>query len=514
MQKRHEPSLRYLRQAVVVDPQDPDSVASLASSLTELGQISEALASIAVALQANPKHADLLSMKAYALTYQTHIDEAQRLLDEVRALKPENSVAISNSLFSSLYSDSLSPQQLSELHQSLSKQVLAAKSPTPDARPPKRSDRRLRIAYLSPDFRSHPVGFFIEPLLRHHNKDHYHVICYALPCTTDEHTQTLQSYGHDWRDLTGLNSAEIAQQIQNDGIDILIDLAGHTAGGRPDLIRCHLAPVQAVFIGYPFSSGIPEMDYLIADTHLVPAQYELLYSERIARLARSFLCYQPHETTPAVAPLPALKNRHITFGSYNNLPKVSQRCLDLWAEVLKAVPDSRMVMMASSLADEGTREFMRENFVRRGIAAERISLLPPVTPLSRFLAEYGRIDIALDTFPYNGGTTTCGALYMGCPVVTLEGETFMGRMGVSLLNTLGHTEWIAQNHQLYVAIASSLASDLTKLSAIRADLREQMLHSGLCDAEGYTQDLERLYLSWMQQDNASEASNTLIELSS
>ena len=497
LEKQHEVSLRYLRKAVSVAPDDVDSVTSLASSLIELGSVSEALHQIAKVEAENTEHGDLLSMKAYAYAQQARIDEAQVLLAHVRKVKPNNTVAISNSLFSSLYSDSLTPIQLTDLHGELSEQINSTTAPSLETIAKPNAHKRLRIGYLSPDFRSHPVGFFIDPVLRCHNKEDFHITCYALPSAKDAHTQQLQSYGHEWRDVAGLNSAQIATQIKKDGIDILVDLAGHTAGGRPDLIKCRAAPVQAVFIGYPYTTGIKEMDYLIADSHLVPPRFEHLYTEKIGALAHSFLCYQAQAETPKVAPLPALSNAYITFGSYNNLPKVSHSCLTLWAEVLKAVPNSRLAMMASSLADDGTRHLFQSHFAKLGIAEQRIILLPPVTPLSRFLAQYERIDIALDTVPYNGGTTSCDALYMGCPVVTLEGETFIGRMGTSLLTTLGRREWIAQSRHEYVDIAKQLAANISELSNIRGQLRAQMVASGLGDAKAYTHDLESLYKSWI-----------------
>lgn len=500
LQKRHEEALKHLRRAIEIRPDDPDSVASLSCTLIDLGFISEAMGLIEPVLAKNPEHADLMGMKAFALVHQARIDEGQAVLAAARKLLPDSQVAISNTLFSSLYSDTLDCRALTGLHRELAATISRKAKPGPVR--PLRADRRpLRIGYLSPDLRSHPIGFFIEPVLAHHDRERFHSTCYALPCAADETTTRLMGLAHRWRDFEGWNVERMAAQIRADQIDVLVDLAGYTAGGRMDLMAHRPAPVQAVFLGYPSTTGLAEMDYIIADGHIIPPQLEFLYSERIARLAHSFLCYQPQPGCPEVAPLPARRQGFVTFGSYNNLPKVSTTSIELWARVLKAVPNSRLALMASSLADEGTREMFREHFVRRGIAGERILPLPPVTPLASFMAEYGRVDIALDPVPYNGGTTSCDALWMGLPVVTLTGERFVSRMGTSLLTTLGHPEWIATDADEYVRIAATLAGDIDRLAAIRAGLRDEVRASGLADAVGYTGSLERLYLDMVEANS-------------
>lgn len=493
LQKRHEEALSHLRRAIEIRPDDCDSITSLSCALIDLGFISEALGMIEPALAKEPEHADLLGMKAYALVHQARIDESHVVFAKARSLLPNSQVGISNSLFSSLYSDSLDAAALARFHQELAAGVSRNAKRCPMRRLPKPDGRVLRIGYLSPDFRSHPIGFFISPVLQHHHADQFHVICYALPCAPDELTNQLKGYAHQWRDFEGWTLDRMAAQIQDDQLDILIDLAGYTAGGRMDLMARKTTPIQAVFLGYPSSTGLAEMDYIIADHHLIPPTQEHLYTERPARLPHSFLCYRPQPGAPAVSPLPVATNGYITFGSYNNLPKISGRSMDLWTKVLQAVPNSRLALMASSLADIETQKMFRQHFVRRGIAGERIITLPPVSPLPSFLAEYRRIDIALDPIPYNGGTTSCDALWMGAPVVTLTGEGFVGRMGTSLLNTIGHREWIASTEDEYVRIAQSLAADINALKEIRTTLRDDIMRSGLYDAQGYTSSLEGLY---------------------
>ena len=492
LKKRHDEAMTCLRQAVQIQPNDPDSVASLACTLIDTGSISEALQAIDPVLANHPQHVDLLGMKAFALVQQARIEEGQTLLAEARRLKPDSWVAIGNTLFSSLYRDTMDAAAQTRFHRELADQVIQHAKPLPPRIVIGKNRHRRRIGYLSPDFRTHPVGLFIEPVLQHHNADRFHITCYALPYAPDEVSQRLKNHAHQWRDFEGWKVERMAAQIQQDEIDILVDLAGYTAGGRIDLMACRPAPVQAIFLGYPYSTALATMDYIIADRHLIPPHHEHLYTERVARFKESFLCYH-RQTAPEVAPLPAMTNGFITFGSFNNLPKVSASCLDLWARVLKAVPRSRLALKASSLGDAGTRELFRRHFAERDIEANRITLLP-ASPPEQYLAEFGLLDIALDPIPFNGGTTTCDTVWMGVPLVTLAGDSFMGRMGTSLLTTLGHPEWIAATTDEYVQIAVALAANLTRLAQIRAELRQQMRVSGLCDAAGYTADLENLYL--------------------
>ncbi|MBF0401544.1 MAG: tetratricopeptide repeat protein [Magnetococcales bacterium] len=491
LKKRHGEALAALRLAVSLQPDDGDGVASLACTLIDVGSITEALQIIEPVLAGQPDHVDLLGMKAFALVQQARIEEAQALLAKARQLKPDSFVAIGNTLFSSLYRDGWDGMAQSRLHRELAAQVSRLVKPLPPRRTALSSRVRRRIGYISPDFRTHPVGLFIEPVLRHHRADRFHVTCYALPHAPDETTQRLRSYAHQWREFEGWSLERMAARIQQDEIDILVDLAGYTAGGRMDLMACRPAPVQVIFLGYPYSTGLATMDYLLADPHLIPPQQEHLYTERVVRLPESFLCYQ-RQDAPAVAPLPALRNGFVTFGSYNNLPKVSAACLDLWARVLRAVPQSRLALKASSLGDEGTCALFRRQMEARGIGASRL-LLMPGSPPEQYLAAFGMVDIALDPIPFNGGTTSCDTCWMGVPLVTLAGESFMGRMGTSLLTTLGRPEWIAADGDDYVRIAVELAADLMRLAEIRACLRPQMQASGLCDAVGYTAHLEKLY---------------------
>jgi predicted O-linked N-acetylglucosamine transferase (SPINDLY family) len=290
-----------------------------------------------------------------------------------------------------------------------------------------------------------------------------------------------------------LSDAQLAQRIRDDGIDILVDLAGHTAGNRLLMFARKPAPVQVTYLGYPTTSGLSAMDYRLSDWEVDPPGYEGLNSERLVRMARSYYCYRPYEGAPEVSALPARQAGHITFGSFNNLAKVSPQLLRLWARVLEAVPGSRLLLKARSLGDAGVRASLLERMQRLGIGAERVQLHGWEAQTGGQLALYAGVDIGLDTYPYNGGTTTCEALWMGVPVVTLAGGTHASRMGASLLKAAGLERLVARSEQSYVELAVELAHDREQLELLRAQMRERLRTSPLLDEEGFTRELEALY---------------------
>ncbi len=501
-QKRHQQAIAHLRQAVRLQPVAPVARVSLAQTLLEVGHVSPALAILEPLTAAHPACLDGHKALGHALILQARTEEGLAALGQARALDPAHPGAQSNYLFSSLYSDRLSAETITDRHRRLAAELTARAGPRFALAPDLTPERVLRIGYLSPDLRSHPVGLFLEPILAHHDPQHVQVTCYTVAAASDATSARLQHLAHRWCNSYGWDDERLGCRIRADGIDILIELAGHTAGNRLALMARRPAPVQALYLGYPCTSGLATIDYLIADRWVSPPERAALYSERIVTLKDSFLCFQPPAEAPAPAPAPASARGHVTFGCFNNLAKVSPSALALWAQVLQAVPGARLVLKALSLAESGTRERFRDRLARLGIAPERVDLLPPSQPLSAYLADYARIDIALDPLPYTGGTTTCEALWMGVPVVTLAGAHYYARMGVSLLNTVGLPELVATTPTAYVAIAAALAGDPERLAELRAGLRERMRRSPLCDAAGFTRDLEAAYRTLWQRYRA------------
>ncbi len=361
----------------------------------------------------------------------------------------------------------------------------------PNARDP---GKRLKIGYVSPDFKAHAVAFFIEPVLAHHDHVRMEVCCYCNHTVSDAVTVRLKSLVEQWHDISAIDDVRLAEQIREDGIDILVDLAGHTAGGRLQTFARKPAPVQVTWLGYPCTTGLAAMDYRITDVHADPAGVsEANYSETLFRLPDTFDCYAPPCDAPEVGVLPAIAQGYVTFGSFNNLAKLSAEVRALWAQVLLAVPGSRLLLKSVPLADTATRQRLIGDFAEYGVGEERLILAVAEATHFSHLNRYHEVDIGLDPFPYNGVTTSFEAMWMGVPVVTLAGSSFISRMGVTMLTNLGMTELIADTPQGYVAIAARLAGDIDRLAALRAGLRDRMANSPLTDARRFTLNLENAY---------------------
>jgi protein O-GlcNAc transferase len=480
----------HLRQAVASAPGDAMMAINLAQVMVEQGRPTEAMTLARGVLARDPANPHGHLMLGFSLVHQGEVDEA---IDAFRAcyeLTEKASLAVSNALITSLYSERPEEAVLA-LHRDLAARIRPARSPLTRWNNSRERERKLRIGYLSPDLRAHPVAAFLRPVLENRDSTAFEACCYSTGAP-DHVTEGLRAAADAWRDADRWGDARLAQEIERDGIDILVDLAGHTARNRAGVLRAKPAPIQVLYIGYPGTSGLPEMDYIVGDEHLSPPASERLYTERVVRLDSSFWCYRPRDVAPEVSPLPAKRNGYVTFGSYNALPKLQPATVALWAEVLRAVPGSRLALKALPFADERVRHSVRRRFLEAGVQSERLELLPPTEPRA-FLAEYARIDIALDPFPYNGGMTTCEALWMGVPVVSLAGERFCSRMGKSLLVHAGLPELAAGTHEQYIAAAMRLASDLPALEILRASLRERVRASALCDGASVTRELEKAY---------------------
>jgi protein O-GlcNAc transferase len=362
--------------------------------------------------------------------------------------------------------------------------------------PRKDPDKKLRVALVSPDLRRHSVAFFIEPFLEHFDRERFEIFCYSTNRTFDEVSARLKQHASVWRDVSGKIEVQIGDLMSSDHIDIAIDLAGHTDGNSLLAFGLRIAPVQATYCGYPATTGLRQMDWRIVDSYTDPPGSESQCTEKLLRLDPCFLCYRPPDDSPAPA---RRTDRPVVFGSFNATRKHNAYTASLWARILRAVPGSRLVLKSQDLVEPDVRNLLLERFAAHGVA-DRVSFLDPPASLAAHLALYENIDVALDPLPYHGTTTTCEALWMGVPVVTMPTAMHAGRVGVSLLTNIGAPELIARDEEDYVRLAAELASDHARLDHYRANLRAMMQASPLLDRPGFARRMEEglrhMWRSW------------------
>lgn len=487
-------AVEALQAIIAAWPDKAEMYSNLGTVYQAMGRTADAIAAYEAALRINPRLAVTLNSLGSAFLAQNDFERAEQCYRRCLEMNPADLRARSNLLMLLNYLPESDPQAVLAEHLEWGRVAQARIPRLPSAALELATGRRLRVAYLSSDFREHSVASFIEPVLRHHDRAHFEVCCYSDLPMPDATTQRIRDSADVWRDITKLSDAEAARLIRDDRIDILFDLAGHTGNARLGIFTAQPAPRQVTWIGYPNTTGLATIGWRITDAVADPQGEEAHYSESLLRLPGSFLCYQPPAGAPTVEPLPAQTNGYVTFGSFNNYSKLNSGVLRLWADVLHAVPDARLLLKCPALTDAGVQGRVRATFEALGVAAERLELLGHTRGRAEHLALYGRVDIALDTFPYNGTTTTCEALWMGVPVVSLAGARHAGRVGASLLTAAGLADWLADSPESYIAIARQRAADIVGLATLRASLRQQIEASPLCDAVGFTRGLEAALL--------------------
>jgi protein O-GlcNAc transferase len=490
------------RAAVQLNPGDPRLHVNLGEALQHGGQVAAAVESFQRAIELNPEFPEPHNNLASSLAaLGQHEDSIAHLRTALR-LNPNYKDAHGNLLFHLHYLP-YDRREVFEEHKRWAGRH-ATREAVVSAAPSVRDARvaPTRVAYVSPDLWRHPVAAFLEPLLEHHDRSRFEVFIYSDTITKDDVTVRLQSHVDHWRDTRPLTDDALVAQIRSDGIDVLIDLTGHTASNRLGVFAHKAALVQVTYLGYPDTTGLTQMDYRITDAYADPPGQEAtdsFHTEKLLRLPHCFLCYSPPNDSPPIQPRPP---RPITFGSFNRIAKLSPATLELWAQILRLLPDSRLVVKSTYLADEATRNKVREYFLSHQIADAQLDIHPPVQSFAHHLDFYNQIDIALDPFPYNGTTTTCEALWMGVPVITLEGSTHVARVGVSLLSNANLPELIAATPDAYIELAVELAKDADRLSSYRHTLRERLFASPLLDASRFTAGFEDAILKHLGRDHA------------
>ena len=403
-------------------------------------------------------------------------------------LRPELTTPHSNFLYAMHFLPDCDPAELRREHEVWNQRHAEALSASARAHRNDRSpDRRLRIGYVSPNFRQHPVGRFLHSPLACHDRREFEIVCYASVRNPDALTAQLRQSADIWVDALEMSDEALAERICGDRIDILVDLTLHMRDHRLLTFARRPAPVQITWLGYCSTTGVSGIDYRLTDPYLdPPGRHDEWYVERSVRLPRTYWCYQPGIVTDPVNPLPALSRGYVTFGSLNNFCKVSPRALELWARLLAGIPKSRLILHAHRGEH---RSRVAATFAAHGVAAERLSFVDTL-PLADYFRLYYRVDIALDSFPYAGGTTTCDALWMGVPTVSLVGQAAFARGGLSILGNVGLGDLAVSTPEEYLQAASALAADVPRLSALRNGLRNRLLRSPLMDGPGFARDLQ------------------------
>ena len=493
-QNNVELAAKYYHQAVQLCPEEPKYLTNYGYVLTVLQRHSEAEIHFRQAIQLAPSLSLVYSSLAGCLRSQGKLTEAIECYEKGLSYAGDDIVLHSNYLLALHYLSEQNPARNLAAHKEwVKRHIKKENSFLRENIENVDSDKVLRVGYVSSDFRLHSVAYFLSPLFKNHDKEKFKIYCYANVLKPDQTTATLRRNVDFWRDTVNLTDEEMASSIRADKIDILIDLSGHTAGNRLTVFAEKPAPIQISWLGYPDTTGLSVMDYRISDSLADPSGFDVAYTEKLHRIEDCFVCYEALIDAPPVVTTPFQSNGYITFGSFNNLSKMNDEVLKVWADVLKNNPESRLLIKNPGLTDLSVRERCISIFESNDIASERILLKGLSETTIDHLSEYNNIDIALDTFPYNGTTTTCEALWMGVPVLTLSGNTHANCVGESLLTAVGLTEWITETTEEYINSASLFASSPELLDQQRSDMRSKMLGSILCAGQSFTEKMESAY---------------------
>lgn len=527
---RYADALNAFVAAIGVAPRDVEAYANLAVVLSRFGRSEESIAAARRACELRPDNAFLMSNLGATLVKDFRFDEAERILRRAveidphygmghanlgmalrgpgrqteavaclrRAIEldPENGMAHDQLAMAMNYAEELTPKDIVDAARASGLRVYGGpvrpaidSSPMTAGNASSATARRVRIGYVSPDLHRHSVSYFLEPVLSNHDRAQFEISCFYLYARNDEVTMRLRGLVDHWVDAYNMPPDELDKTIRDHGIDILIDLAGHTANHGLAAFARKPAAVQMTWLGFPTTVGVPAIDYRLTDWEVDPQGYEAFNTEQPLRLRHSYFCYRP-DVAPDVAPLPALDSRGVTFGSFNNLAKLSRPTVELWTGVLDAVPGSRLILKGRGSSERLVLERVREAFRNAGLAPDRLIVRDWADDMDSHLDGYSQIDIGLDTFPYNGATTTCEALWMGVPVVSLCGRTQASRMGRSILTAAGLPHLVADSSVAFTGIASGLAGDVSRLGDLRASMRERLRASALMDERVFTRDIE------------------------
>jgi protein O-GlcNAc transferase len=490
-------ALTRLRALADDHPETPEPLANMAMVYSDSGRWTDALAAADAALRLEPRHPAALNNKAAVLQKIGAIESARDCLTSALAAHPDHPDLIRNMLTVIHYDPRATHQDIFDITR-----ANWAVQPKPPAAaravPASPQSGPLHVGFLSPDFRSHPVGRFLQPVLAGLDKARFRVTLYANQTEEDEVTRDLKQHASAWVPVKHLSDADAASRIAADGVDLLIELAGFSDNHRLGVMRRKPAPVQASWLGYVATTGLPEVDYVIADRYVWPERDDAYFVEQPMRLPDSYICFQPPSQKVAVGPPPMTRNGFVTFGSLNNTVKLNSVCLAEWGRILASVPGSKLLLKAHQLSDARVISQLVSMCDQAGISGDRLILLGR-TSREDHLAAYNQVDLVLDPFPYGGGLTTAEALWMGVPVVTIAGDRWVARAGVSILSTVGLPQLIAANPEDYRNLAVGLAGNAGELASLRMTLRPVVESSPLSNSRRYVRDVEQTFLKMTER---------------
>ncbi|MGD9950687.1 MAG: tetratricopeptide repeat protein [Desulfobulbus sp.] len=491
-------AVKSYRRALKINPDYPEAYNNMGVVLLALDRADEAIKSYHRALKINPAFTEARNNLGTALQHLGRREDGLKEYRQALENNPNFAQAHSNLLFALSHDETVGAQSLFAEHRRFAQRYeIPLRDQWPEHTNARIPDRCLRVGFVSADLRDHAVAGYIEPILTHLAKSaHMSIFAYSNNTVEDNVTRRLQQYPAHWRRIANLTDAALVQTIQDDGIDILIDLSGHTAGNRLPVFASKPAPIQVSWIGYPGTTGLTAVDYYLTDRFfLPPGHFDDQFTEKLVYLPAS-VPFSPMAEAPPVSPLPALRHGYITFGSFNRADKLSPAVIALWAQLLLALPDARLVLGGLPIAAEN--EMLVTWFEQEGIERERLQFYGRC-PMTEYLALYHRVDICLDTFPYNGSTTTCHALWMGVPVLTMPRSTAPGRVGAWALNHTGLESFVVSNKGDFVSKGIRLAENLAELARIRRELRDRLRQSSLCQPSLVAHSLEQaLRIMWQR----------------
>ncbi len=505
---RSEPAAEAFARVVELEPNNAVALACLGKSQQTLEQVDEAIESYSRAIELQPDHLEARTDLANCYLHTGQIEEAIAEFRRILALKPDHLAALGCLCTAMNYPQGLDREDVFTAHKAYGDAVMNIPAntlpappgtPSPDLDP----DRPLRIGYLSADLCEHSVAYFTRAMLKHRDGAQFQTYCYHTGTKLDAVSEELRGLTDHWRYVRALNDAQLAAKIRADRIDILVELAGHTQHSRLQMLRDKPAAVVVTYLGYPNTTGLPTVDYRLVDALTDTPESDRYHTEKLVRLPGCFLCYTPRTDAPPVAPPPCVENGQVTFGSFNATKKITPQVFALWCRLLREVPTARLVLKGAAFSSPTALARYEAMLAEHEIDRNRVDLLGRIPAKKDHLDAYRLLDIGLDPFPYNGTTTTCEALWMGVPVVTLAGENHASRVGFSLLTAVGLPELVGTDEDSFVRAAVGLAGDTEHLQSLRSTMRDRVAASPLCDGPGFMQRLEAAYREmWKDAVNA------------